>query len=107
TEAIHMKLYYSAGACSLAPHIVAHEAGIAIELEKVDMRSKRTGSDQDFLQINPKGYIPALQLDDGELLTEGPVISQYLADKAPASNLVAPAGSMQRYRQQELLGYIN
>lgn len=101
-----MKLYYSPGACSLAPHIVAHEAGIDIEIEKVDGKAKTTASGADFWGVNPKGYVPALMLDDGSLLTEGPVISQYLADKSPSG--LAPAnGTMERYRLQEILGFIN
>lgn len=102
-----MKLYYAPGACSLAPHIVSREAGIALTFEKVDTKTKRTANGADFLQINPKGYVPALELDSGELLTEGPVISQYLADLAPASGLVPAHGSLERYRMLELLGYIN
>lgn len=102
-----MKLYYSPGACSLASHIVAREAGIDITLEKVDPKGKRTERGADFLSINPKGYVPALELDNGEVLSEGPVISQFLADSSPESGLVPAHGSMQRYRLQELLGYIN
>jgi glutathione S-transferase len=102
-----MKLYYSAGACSLSPHIVALEAGIALALEKVDGKAKRTESDDDFWQINPKGYVPALRLDDGELLTEGPAIVQYLADLKPESGLAPANGTLARYRLQEMLGYIN
>lgn len=102
-----MKLYYAPGACSLAPHIVAREAGIDLALERVDTKTKRTETGADYLAINPKGYVPALELDDGSLLTEGPVISQYLADLAPASELAPPAGTMARYRLQEWLGYIN
>jgi glutathione S-transferase len=102
-----MKLYYSPGACSLAPHIVAREAGIELTLEKVDIRGKRTASGEDFLAINPKGYVPALQLDDGQVLTEGPAISQYLADQAPDSGLAPANGSIARYQLQALLGYIN
>lgn len=102
-----MKLYYAPGACSLAPHIVSREAGIVLSFEKVDTKTKRTANGADFLQINPKGYVPALELDSGELLTEGPVISQYLADLAPASGLVPAHGSLERYRMLELLGYIN
>lgn len=102
-----MKLFYSPGACSLAPHIVAQEAGIALKLEKVDGKAKRTASGADFWQINPKGYVPALQLYDGAVLTEGPVISQYLADLAPASQLAPANGTLARYRLQEWLGYIN
>lgn len=102
-----MKLYYSPGACSLAPHIVAHELGIALALEKVDTKSKQTESGADFTAINPKGYVPALELDDGELLTEGPVVSQYLADLRPESGLAPANGTLARYRLQETLGYIN
>ena len=102
-----MKLYYAAGACSLSPHIVALEAGIPVELVKVDTKAKRTASDQDYWLINPKGYVPALALDDGELLTEGPAIVQYLADLKPESGLAPANGTTARYRLQEMLGYIN
>ncbi|MHB1056618.1 MAG: glutathione transferase GstA [Rhodanobacter sp.] len=102
-----MKLYYSPGACSLSPHIVALEAGIALQFEKVDGKAKRTESGQDFWQVNPKGYVPALELDNGELLTEGPAIVQYLADLKPESGLAPANGTLPRYRLQEILGYIN
>lgn len=102
-----MKLYYSPGACSLAPHIVAHELGLPLSLEKVDTKTKQTASGADFTTINPKGYVPALQLDDGEVLTEGPVVSQYLADLKPAAGLAPANGTLARYRLQEILGYIN
>jgi glutathione S-transferase len=102
-----MKLYYSPGACSLAPHIVAHEVGIALALEKVDTKTKQTASGRDFTTINPKGYVPAIELDSGELLTEGPVISQYLADLKPESGIAPANGTLARYRLQEILGYIN
>ncbi|HZF31331.1 MAG TPA: glutathione transferase GstA [Gammaproteobacteria bacterium] len=102
-----MKLYYAPGACSLAPHIVAREAGIDLKLDKVDWKTKTTESGKDFASVNPKGYVPALELDDGQLLTEGPVIQQYLADKKPASGLAPANGTLERYRLQELLGYIN
>jgi glutathione S-transferase len=102
-----MKLYYTPGACSLSPHIVALEAGIPLELEKVDGKEKRTASGADYWQINPKGYVPALLLDNGELLTEGPAIVQYLADQKPDSKLAPAQGSVSRYRLQEMLGYIN
>jgi glutathione S-transferase len=102
-----MKLYYAAGACSLSPHIVALEAGIPVELIKVDNKAKRTASGEDFLQINPKGYVPALQLESGELLTEGPAIVQYLADLRPETGLAPAHGTTARYRLQEMLGYIN
>ncbi|WP_199100046.1 glutathione transferase GstA [Dyella sp. ASV21] len=102
-----MKLYYAPGTCSLSPHIVALEAGIALELEKVDNKEKRTASGADYWQINPKGYVPALALDNGELLTEGTAIVQYLADQKPASALAPTHGTLARYRLQEMLGYIN
>ena len=102
-----MKLYYMPGACSLSPHIVALETGIPLQLVKVDGKTKRTENGDDFLQINPKGYVPTLLLDSGELLTEGPAIVQYLADQKPESALAAPNGTLPRYHLQEMLGYIN
>ncbi len=102
-----MKLYYSPGACSMSPNIVAHEAGIPISLERVDGRAKKTHDGRDYWAINPKGYVPALELDDGEVLTEGPAIVQYLADLKPEAKLVPPAGTFERSRVQEMLGYIN
>lgn len=102
-----MKLYYATGTCSLSPHIVALEAGLTLQLEKVDNKAKRTESGQDYWQINPKGYVPALLLDNGELLTEGPAIVQYLADLKPESGLAPANGTLARYRLQEMLGYIN
>lgn len=101
-----MKLYYSPGACSLSPHIVAHEAGIPIELVKVDVATKTIARDGDFWEVNPKGYVPALVLDDGALLTEGPAIVQYLADLVPAAGLAPPAGTFGRVRLQEALNYL-
>ena len=102
-----MKLYFSPGACSLSPHIVARELGIELTLEKVDTQTKKLSGDRDFLKINPKGYVPTLELDDGSVLTEGPAIVQYLADKKPEAKLVPPNGTLERYRVQEMLGYIN
>jgi glutathione S-transferase len=102
-----MKLFFAPGACSLAPNIVANEAGIELRLQKVDPHTKTVTSAGDFWAINPKGYVPALELDNGSILTEGPTISQYLADLKPQSELVPPAGTLERYRIQELLGYIN
>lgn len=102
-----MKLYYSPAACSLAPHIVAREAGIEIALEKVDLASRKTATGADYLAINPKGYVPALQMEDGHYLTEGPAIMQYLADRKPDSHLAAPAGTHGRYRQIEWLAFIS
>jgi glutathione S-transferase len=101
-----MKLYYAPGACSLSPHIVATEAGIPVELEKVDLANHKTESGQDFTAINPKGYVPTLRLDDGSILTEGPAIVQYLADQKPATGLAPAAGTLERYRLQEWLTFI-
>jgi len=101
-----MKLYYSPGACSLSPHIVATEAGIPLELVKVDTRTKTIQKEGDFWAVNPKGYVPALELDNGEVLTEGPAIVQYLADQRPAARLAPENGSFERTRVQEMLNYI-
>jgi len=101
-----MKLYFAPGACSLSPHIVARETGLPIDLEQVDNREKKTKAGKDYWSVNPKGQVPALQLDNGEMLTEGPVIVQYLADQKPGAGLVPPAGSMDRYRVQEWLNFI-
>lgn len=101
-----MKLYYSAGACSLAPHIVAKEAGLAIELERVDLRAHKTADGSDFYGINPKGSVPFLLLDSGEYLSEGPIICQYLADLAENNTLIPAAGTMARYRVMEWQNYI-
>jgi len=101
-----MKLYYSPGACSLSPHIVVSETGLNVELEKVNLAEHKTASGQDYMTINPKGYVPALQLDDGSVLTEGPAIVQYLADQKPASGLIPAAGAVDRYRVQEWLNFI-
>lgn len=101
-----MKLYYAPGACSLSPHIVLREAGLAFDLEKADLKAKKTASGEDFLSVNPKGYVPALRLDDGSVLTEGPVIVQYVGDTTGKGDLVPAAGSMQRYRLQEWLNFI-
>jgi glutathione S-transferase len=101
-----MKLFYSPGACSLSPHIVLRETGLPFELEKVDLRSKQTESGADFMAINPKGYVPALKLDDGSVLTEGPAIVQYLADRAPARMLAPANGTIERYHLQSWLNFI-
>ena len=101
-----MKLYFSPGACSLSPHIVLRELGLPFELERVDTKAQKTASGADFTAINPKKYVPTLQLDGGEVLTEGAVIVQYLADRKPDAQLAPPAGSMERYRLQEWLNYI-
>ncbi|HEV3430175.1 MAG TPA: glutathione transferase GstA [Paraburkholderia sp.] len=102
-----MKLYFYPGACSLASHIVAREAGLDIELDKVDFADKKTASGKDFRAIAPKGAVPALELDNGELLTEGPAIMQYLADRNPASGLAPAYDTLARYRLQEMLGFIS
>jgi glutathione S-transferase len=102
-----MKLYFSPGACSMSPHIVAQEAGIPLTLVKVDLASKKTAGGDDFWKINPKGYVPALELDNGEVLTEGSAIVQYLADQKPDRKLAPSNGTLDRYRVQEMLGYIN
>jgi len=102
-----MKLYFSPGACSLSPHIVLREAGFDFDLERVDLRTKRTKSGVDYLTINPSGYVPALVLDDGQLLTEGPAIVQYLADRKPEAGLAPRNGTMKRARLHEWLNYIS
>ena len=101
-----MKLYYSPGACSLSPHIVLCETGLDFTIEKVNLRTKETESGRDFSAINPKGYVPALELDGGEVLTEGPAIVQYVADLAPEKKLIPPAGTLARARVQEWLNFI-
>jgi glutathione S-transferase len=101
-----MKLYFSPGACSLSPRIVLREAGLDFTAERVDLGKKLTESGADFRAINPKGYVPALVLEDGMVLTEGAVIVQYLADQAPASGLAPAAGTLARYRVMEWLNYI-
>lgn len=102
-----MKLYYAPGACSMAPHIAACEAGISLGLEKVDLPKRLTETGVDFNQINPKGYIPVLELDNGERLTEATVILQYLADQKPDSGLIPGPHSFERYRLQEWLTFIS
>ncbi len=102
-----MKLYFSPGACSLASHIALRELGLPFDAVQVDLMKKTTKAGQDFWAINPKGYVPALALDDGSLLTEGTAIVQYLADLKPASKLAPANGTVERYRLQEWLGYIN
>jgi len=102
-----MKLYILPGACSLAANISLREAGIKFDLIKVDRRTKRTDDGLDFNEVNPKGYVPALRLDSGEVLTENVVVLQYIADRNPAAKLAPPAGTMERYRLQEWLSFIN
>jgi len=101
-----MKLFYKPGACSFSPHIVLREAGVDFTLVKVDLMTKRLENGEDYFAINPKGQVPALQLDDGTLLTEGLAIVQYLADTVPDRQLLAPTGSITRYQALEWLTYI-
>lgn len=101
-----MKLYYSPGACSLSPHIALREAGLSFDLALASTKTKKLADGSDFLAINPKGQVPALQLDGGEVLTEGPAIVQYIADQAPASGLAPAAGTLARYRLMEWLNFI-
>lgn len=101
-----MKLYYYPGACSMAPHIALREAGFTFDLDKVDLANKRTESGEDFTKVNPKGYVPALRLDNGEILTEAAVILQYLADQKPQAELAPKTGTMEHYRLMEWLNFI-
>ena len=101
-----MKLYYASGACSLSPRIVLEESGLPYEAEAVDLKTKLTASGADYDKISPKGYVPALILDNGELLTEGPAIVQYVADQVPEKNLVPANGTLARYHVQEWLNFI-
>jgi glutathione S-transferase len=101
-----MKLYYAPGACSLSPHIVSRELGIPVELRKVNTKDKSMEGGGDFRSINPKGYVPALELGEGQVLTEGPAIVQYLADQKPEAGLAPKAGTLERYRLQEWLNFI-
>jgi glutathione S-transferase len=101
-----MKLYYSPGACSLSPHIALLEAGLPYDLVKVDLRAKKLENGDDYLQVNPKGQVPALGLDSGEVLTEGPVIVQVIADKVPGKSLAPARDSAERYKLQEWLNFI-
>jgi glutathione S-transferase len=102
-----VKLYYFTGACSLASNIALREAGLSFELVKVDRRTKRTADGLDFNEVNPKGYVPVLRLDDGAVLTENVTVLQYIADRNPAAKLAPPAGTMERYRLMEWLSFIN
>lgn len=101
-----MKLYYTPGTCALAAHIILEEAGLKYETVAVDLRQK-TCSEGDYNKINPKGYVPALKLDNGELLTEDAIIMQYLADQHPEKNMIPKAGSMERYRLLEMVHFIS
>jgi glutathione S-transferase len=101
-----MKLYYSPGACSLSPHIALLEAGLPYDLVKVDVRAKKLENGDDYWKVNPKGQVPALGLDNGEIMTEGPVIVQMIADQAAGKNLAPANGSPERYRLQEWLNFV-
>ena len=101
-----MKLYYAPGACSLSPHISLREAGVSFDLEKVDTSTRRTERGADYLSINPKGYVPALQLDGGEVLTEGAAVVQFIADSHPDAGLAPAGGTLERARLQEHLNFI-
>jgi glutathione S-transferase len=101
-----MKLYFTPGACSLSPHIVLRETGANFELEKVSLQDRKTAGGAEYTGVNPKGQVPALELDNGERLTEGPVIVQYIADQNAASGLAGAPGTMERYRVQEWLNHI-
>jgi len=101
-----MKLYYSPGACSLSPHIALQEAGLPYDLVKVDLRAKKLENGDDYLKVNPKGQVPALALDSGELVTEGPVIVQMIADKAAGKNLAPARDSAERYKLLEWLNFV-
>ena len=102
-----MKLYFAAGACSMAPHIVLREADYAFDLESVDLTKKQTASGEDYTRINPKAYVPALRLDNGEVLTEVAVVLQYLADQKPESGLAPKMGTMERYHLMEWLNFVS
>jgi glutathione S-transferase len=102
-----MKLYYLTGACSLASNIALRDAGLKFELVKVDRRTKKAADGLDFNEVNPKGYVPALTLDSGEVLTENVTVLQYIADRNPGAKLAPPAGTMERYRLMEWLSFIN
>jgi glutathione S-transferase len=102
-----MRLYFAPGSCALSPHIVLIEAGLAYTLEQVDLRTKKTASGADYLSVNPKGYVPALDTGSGAVLTEGPAIVQYLGDLVPGKQLVPAAGTMERYHVIEWLNFIS
>jgi glutathione S-transferase len=101
-----LKLYYSPGTCALSPHIVLHESGLAFTPVLASTKTHKLADGTDYYTINPKGYVPLLELDDGQRLAEGPAIVQYIADKAPAKKLAPPAGTLERYRLMEWLTFI-
>jgi glutathione S-transferase len=101
-----IKLYYSPGACSLSPHIVFRETGVPFELDLVDRLSKKTAGGEDFNAVNPKGYVPAIRLEDGTVITEGAVIVQYIADRKPDSTILPKLGTLARYHALEWLNFV-
>ena len=102
-----MKLYYKPGACSLASHIALREAGFYFELDQVDTKAMTTASGEDYRAVNPKGYVPALRVEDGRVLTEGAAVLQYIADRNPGANLAPAAGSFERSKMHEHLNFIS
>lgn len=102
-----MKLYYAPGTCSLAPHIILRETNTPFELVKTDIRAKKTEDGRNFLDINPNGYVPVLELDDGTRLTEGAAIMQFIADRADATSIAPPNGTLERYKMQSWLNFIS
>jgi glutathione S-transferase len=101
-----MKLYYSPGACSLAAHIVAREGGLDFELIKVDLAAYKTEAGDDYLAINPRGYVPAIKLDDDEVYTEAAAVVQYLGEQAPQAGLVPPPGSKERFQVNQWVAFV-
>ena len=101
-----MKLYYAPGACSQAPHILLHEIGLSHHSERVDLKAKTLEDGSDYLKVNPKGAVPALQLDNGEVLTENAVVLQYLGDRSAATDVLPPIGQFRRYRVLEMVNFI-
>ncbi len=99
-------LYYTPGACSISPHIALREAGLPFTLDKVDLRAKKTADGGDYFAVNPSGYVPALRLPDGEVLTENQVMTQYIADQRPDAKIAPPVGTMPRYRLMEWLNFV-
>ncbi len=102
-----MKLYFAPGTCALSPHIALLESGLPFELERVHLGTRKTASGIDFTMINPKSYVPALQLDNGVVLTEGPAVTQYIADLVPQKNLAPAAGTIERYQLMEWMNFIS
>src|SRR6476659_5436855 len=102
-----MKLYYAPGVCSLSPHIILRETRTPFELVKTDIRAKKVADGSDFFEVNPNGYVPALQLDDGTIITEGPAIVQYVADKAGATDLAPANGTIERTKLHQWLNFVS